>query len=87
MITKEPNIAIFFAIISDGFAAVPTLIKSFKYPETETVGPFLGGLISSISSFFAIVVWDFSSLAFPLYLIFVNSLLIFTILKKNKKNG
>lgn len=82
MITKQANIAILFAIIGDGFAATPTLIKSFKYPETETAGPFLGGIISSISGFFAIVVWDFSSLAFPIYLIFINSLLIFSILRK-----
>lgn len=34
-ITKEGNIAILFAIFSDLSAGIPTLVKSFKYPETE----------------------------------------------------
>jgi len=78
-ITKNPNIAIIFAILSDGFASIPTLIKSWHYPETETVIPFLAGLFSSTTSFFAIVIWNFSSVAFPLYLIIMNCILIFVI--------
>lgn len=80
-ITKNPNIAIIFAILSDAFAAVPTLIKSWHHPETETVSPFLAGLFSSSTSFFAITIWGFSSVAFPLYLVSINCVLIFTILR------
>lgn len=80
-ITKEPIVAIIFAILSDGFASVPTLVKSWHHPETETVSPFLAGLFSSITGFFAIVVWNFSSVAFPLYLVIINCILIFVILR------
>lgn len=75
-ITKEPNIAIVFAIISDAFASVPTLIKMWRYPETETVSPFTAGLFSALTSFFAITVWSFSSYAFPAYLVLINISLI-----------
>lgn len=75
-ITKEPNVAIVFAIASDGFAAVPTLIKLWKYPETETVSPFTAGLFSALTSFFAIKIWSFSSYAFAIYLVIINILLI-----------
>lgn len=75
-ITKEPIIAIIFAIASDGFAAIPTLIKGWKYPETETAGPFTAGLFSALTSFGAIKMWSFSEIAFPTYLIIINIFLI-----------
>ena len=30
MITKVGNVAIFFSIVADGFAAVPTIVKAYK---------------------------------------------------------
>ena len=36
VITSDPLIAILFSIIADALAAFPTIIKSWKYPETET---------------------------------------------------
>lgn len=81
-ITKEPSIAILFAIASDGFAAVPTIIKSWKYPETETVTPYITGLLNSSTSFAVITVWNFSSVAFPVYLVIINITLASYILKK-----
>lgn len=75
-ITKEPVIAIIFAIASDGFAAIPTLVKAWKYPETESTGPYTTGLFSALTSFAAIKTWNFSSLAFPIYLVTVCTLLI-----------
>lgn len=76
-ITKEPVIAIVFAIASDGFAAVPTLIKLWKFPETETVHPFTAGLFSALTSFVAINLWGFSAYAFPAYLVAINASCIF----------
>ncbi|MCX6739779.1 MAG: hypothetical protein NTZ49_00945 [Candidatus Parcubacteria bacterium] len=81
-ITKEPSIAIIFAIASDGFAAVPTIIKSWKYPKTETVTPYITGLLNSSTSFAAITVWNFSSVAFPVYLVIINILLSSYVFKK-----
>jgi len=81
-ITKEPNIAIGFAIISDGFAAIPTLIKCWKYPETETAAAFSTGLFNSLTSFAAIKTWGFSEYAFPVYLVAINSSLLLSVLKR-----
>jgi hypothetical protein len=71
-ITKIPEVAILFAILSDGLAAIPTLVKSWKYPETENAGPFTAGLFNSLTSFAAVKMWNFSSIAFPIYLVIVN---------------
>lgn len=82
LITKEPNIAILFAIASDGLAAVPTLIKAWHHPETESGGPFIVGLLNSLTAFAAAKIWTFSELAFPIYLVIINILLIFSIYGK-----
>lgn len=86
-LTKEPAIAIIFAIISDIFAAIPTLIKWRKYPETETVQAFMGWLFSALTAFFALKIFSFTELAFPIYLVIMNLMLIgsITIGKKIKK--
>jgi hypothetical protein len=78
-ITKEANIAIIFAIASDGLAAVPTLIKAWKHPESESVVTYTTGLFNAITSFAAIKLWGFSELAFPIYLVIANSSLIFSV--------
>ena len=78
-ITKEANVAIVFSIISDGFAAVPTLKKAWTNPETESVVPYLMGLLGAIVTFAAIKYWIFSEYAFASYLIFIDICLIFSI--------
>lgn len=75
-ITKEPLIAIIFSIASDGFAAVPTIIKSWKHPDSESVEAYTTGLFNSLTSFFALRTFGISELAFPIYLVLVNSSLI-----------
>lgn len=75
-ITKEPLIAIIFSIASDAFAAIPTLLKSWKHPDSESVEAYTTGLFCSITSFFALKTFSFSELAFPIYLVFINSTLI-----------
>jgi len=75
-ITHEPDIAIAFAIASDGFAAIPTLIKMWRHPETENIHPFIAGLFSALAGFLVIGKWSFSSYAFPVYLVTVNILFV-----------
>ncbi len=77
--TREPNIAIVFSIASDGFAATPTLLKAWKYPETESIAPYTTGLFSALTSFAAVKTWNFSSLAFPIYLVLICALLTFSL--------
>jgi len=81
-ITKEPVVAIVFAIASDAAAAVPTLIKCWKYPETETASAYTTGLFNSLTSFAAIKMWGFSEFAFPVYLVVMNSMLFSSVYRK-----
>jgi len=80
--SSGPVLPIAMAIISDTFAVVPTLIKMWDYPETETAAAYLLGFFCALTSFAAIKVWDFSSYAFPLYLVIANIFLIFAVYRK-----
>lgn len=71
-ITQIGTIAIMFSIVADIFAAIPTIIKSYKAPNTESPAAYLltgtGGLIT----FLTITHWNFANYAFPLYTIVIN---------------
>jgi hypothetical protein len=81
-VTEDPNVAIVFAIASDGLASIPTLTKAWKHPETEVAWPFMVGVFNASTSFWAFTIWTFSAYAFPAYLIVINILLFFSAYEK-----
>lgn len=78
--TRTGNIAIFFSIVADGLALLPTLIKGWKEPETENYVVFMNGAISAVITILAIKVYDFQHLAFPVY-IFIACFTMFVIIR------
>jgi hypothetical protein len=83
MVTNDPGIAIIFAIGGDALAAVPTLLKCWYHPNTESPWPYAAGVFGSLTSFAAAVTWTFSEYAFPAYLLVANLMLIFSIYRKS----
>ncbi len=79
-ITKSGNIAIIFSIVADGLAAIPTVVKSFNYPETESAWPYLASTISAILTLLTVKVWNVANVAFPLYIVLIT-LVIFSLVK------
>lgn len=81
-LSGDPIIAIIFAILSDAAAAVPTVLKAWKYPETEHFGAYLGSTFSAMTAFISTPVYSFASLAFPIYLIGCNIAVLSGIYRK-----
>src|SRR3989338_858108 len=79
-ITDIPNLAIFFGILADGIAAITTVIKSYREPETENPNVFLGSGIAALITLLTIKVWNFEQYAFPAY-IFGICALIYVLIK------
>jgi hypothetical protein len=75
LITKEPAIAILFAILADASAALPVLKKCWTHPHTETSVFYLTALFSQGSAFFAMKDYSFVEMAFPIYLITISTIL------------
>lgn len=80
LVTGHGNLAIFFAVVADFVASLPTMVKAFKNPETENPNPFLAALITSFITLLTIQTWTFAYYAFPLY-IFLNNLILFPLIK------
>lgn len=79
-ITKSGNIAIIFSILADGLAAIPTVVKSFNFPETESTWPYLASTISAILILLSIKVWNVANVGFPLYIVLIT-LVIFSLVQ------
>ncbi len=67
------NIAIFFSILADGLAGIPTIVKSYQYPETEIAWPWIMTVIGSVITLFTISQISFTNSAFLFYVIGYNS--------------
>jgi len=82
LIIDVPRIAILFAALADGFAALPTIIKGWKYPETESGLTFFIGFIGVLIILPSIPVWNIENSAFQIYLLIANFLLFSSIYHK-----
>lgn len=82
VLTHNLGISILFAILSDGLAAVPTLLKSWDFPETETAAVYLPGIFNNILGLLIIKNWIFSIYSFSIYFILINTAIVFCIYRK-----
>ncbi len=82
LLTQSFWISILFAILSDALAAIPTLIKSWRFPETETATAYAGGVISNALGLTIIRTWTFPIYSFGVYNILINVLIILAIYRK-----
>lgn len=82
VITNKLGISILFAILSDGLAAIPTIRKSWKFPESESAISYTAGIISNTLALLVIDKWIFSIYSFSVYLIIINIIIIFSIYRK-----
>lgn len=84
-ITSNPILAIIFSIISDAVAALPTILKAWHYPNSETPIYYMGGIISTITGIIAATAhWSFSNVAFTIYLLLLDISLVIIIIYRRK---
>lgn len=74
--------AIVLLAVADGFAALPTFYKAWRFPETETSAAYITGLIATILVVPAIPVWNIENAAFQIYMLTAGTLLTFAVYRK-----
>lgn len=84
-ITQVGNIAIFFSIIADALASFPTLVKAYKYPETENAIAYFGSAIAGMITLLTITKWDFQDFGYPLYIALMMGAIALCVQFKIKK--
>jgi len=87
LLTRQPDIAIVFAIASDALAALPTLAKARSHPGTETGLAYLLAFGSAATSFAAVRNWTFAEWAFPLYLVALNATIFLVVVRGKSRTG
>lgn len=81
-ITEDPFLALCASIFADFIGMVPTLLKSYHKPETETWHfYFLAGL-GALLNLFAIKTFVLQQYIFPLYIVLINIVTISLLLRK-----
>ncbi len=71
-ITDNPNLALLFSLLADILAAIPTLIKAYRHPQSES---WIGYGISAIGfgiSLLSVQAHSFESTSFAAYIFLLN---------------
>lgn len=65
-------IALGLSILADFLAGLPTLIKAYKFPETEHYSAYLLGTIAMVITLLTISNWTFINYGFPGFILMSN---------------
>jgi len=85
VVTNDPNLAILIALAADLLASLPTIIKSFRHPETESWRAYAISTVGFGISLLALHSWSFESSAFVLYLFTIQLLLTILTIRQPAK--
>jgi hypothetical protein len=75
LITKVGNIAIFFSIVADGLAAVPTIVKAYKFPDTELAWPWIATSFGVLLTLLTLKELTFANSGFIIYILLADTLI------------
>lgn len=75
LITKVGNIAILFSILADGLAAIPTVVKAYKYPDTELAWPWIATSFGVVLTLLTLSTWTFANSGFIIYILIMDTII------------
>jgi hypothetical protein len=79
LVTRQGLVALAAAVAADALAGVPTLVKSWRHPESESANVYLGAFASAVITLLTVKHISAPVVAFPLYiavLAFVETALV-----------
>jgi hypothetical protein len=77
--TRNGVLGISAAIVADFLAGVPTVMKSWTHPQTETVYSYIGAVVSMVIVLLTIDHWTFDVAAFPVFIVCMGSVEVFLV--------
>ena len=72
LVTREGLIALAASIVADALAGFPTMIKSWRHPETESASAYVAGFVSAVITLLTVRHVSVTVMAFPLYIAVVT---------------
>lgn len=83
--TKEPAVALYIVIAVDATGTIPTIIKSYQEPETETFITWIMVTIAGIFAMFSVGKLDLILLSYPFYIFAANGAIALAMVLGKKK--
>lgn len=83
-LTKDPTISVIIVVVIDLIAFMPTLIKTFKYPKTETPILYSMNVLRHILMLFSLQAYNIATMLHSFSMITTNTIMTIFILKKRK---
>ena len=87
IVWQTTNIAflgLMMSIVTDFIGFVPTLVKTWKYPETEEWKFYMSDVVASFFSVLSIAAFSLHNLAFPTYIFLINMTSVVMILGRKR---
>jgi hypothetical protein len=82
LFVESPVTAVLIAALGDGAATLPTLIKAWKYPETEYGPSYVVGFLGALCSVPSIPSFTIVNSAFQIYMLCAGFLLTIAVYRK-----
>jgi hypothetical protein len=77
--TQNGVVAIAAALAADFTAGIPTMMKSWSHPETETVTSYIGAVINTAILLLTVKHWSFEVAAFPAFILCIGSIQVIVV--------
>jgi hypothetical protein len=84
-ITDNPNLAILFSLLADLLAGIPTLIKAYRYPQSESWIAYAVSTFGFGISLLSVHTYNFENTGFVAYLFILNAAL--AVLASRRRSG
>ena len=82
-LASSPLIAVLLATAANTFASIPTFIKAWNFPETETRLIFINSFLSAVLIIPAIPVWNIANSAFQTGLMLTTGAFLVAVYRKD----
>lgn len=84
LVTGQGNVAIIFSLVASVFSAIPTIIKAYSFPTSESPGDYVASLIAGLLTILTIQKWTLGNYGFPVDIVLESAVISFLILTPNR---
>ena len=78
-LTGNGLLAVIFAVLTDFLAAIPTLVKAWNHPASESANAYYANIVGGILTLLTINEWKLINYLFPLYIVIICFFIAFAI--------
>jgi uncharacterized membrane protein len=87
-LTDNPNLALLLSLLADILASIPTIIKSYRFPQSESWIAYSISTFGFGICFLSVQIYNFENAAFVAYLFILNgALAVLTLRGRKHKRG